>query len=63
MEYRRILKVLPNGYEIPYPEELQHDGMVFLKDCGLNAYPKAGAGEFDCSLSEEDYESWLEGYL
>ena len=39
MESRRILKVLANGWEVPYPDEVIYRGMLLLKDYRLNDYP------------------------
>lgn len=57
---RLIQKVLPNGWIVPYPDELVYQNMLFLKDYRLNDYPGSATGCFDETL---DYYAWLADYL
>lgn len=60
MGNHRILKVLRNGCEVPYPEEIVYQEMLFLKDYRLNDFPIDGRGNLDEAV---DYEEWLQSYL
>ena len=59
---QKILKRLPNGYIIPYPDELIHHDLLFLKDYRINRYPGMEAGR-PADISYEDYVEWLAAYL
>lgn len=56
----KFLKVLANGYEVPYPDELLYKDIIIMKDYRLNDYPKNSDGEFD---EAAPYEEWLSEYL
>ncbi|MBW2097132.1 MAG: hypothetical protein JRI80_19940 [Deltaproteobacteria bacterium] len=58
----KVLKTLPNGYVVPYPEELVHNGLLFLKDYRLNRYPGMETGR-PADISYDDYVKWLADYL
>lgn len=60
MESRRILKVLANGWEVPYPDEVIYRGMLLLKDYRLNDYPENDANN---SMGYDSYVEWLQEYL
>jgi hypothetical protein len=61
MKFVHILKVLPNGWQVPYPEEAFYsDDLLLLKDYRLNACP-GNAG--DEPLPYDDYLEWLQDYL
>ena len=59
---RKILKTFPNGYEIPYPDELIHNELFFLKDYRLARFPGKESGR-PSDISYEDYVEWLNAYL
>lgn len=59
---RKVLKTLPNGYEIPYPNELTHNELLFLKDYRLARFPGMETGR-PADISYEDYVEWLTDYL
>lgn len=59
---RKILKILPNGYEIPCPDELIHHDLLFLKDYRLARFPEEETGR-PTDISYEDYVKWLDLYL
>jgi hypothetical protein len=65
MSRDHILKVLRNGYEVPYPWELVYSDLLFLKDYRLNEFPMDGHGEFNTDYGEfdTDYQDWLQHYL
>jgi hypothetical protein len=60
MESCHILRVLNNGWEVPYPSEVIYRDMLFLKDYRLNDFPRDSSGNFDNDIS---YEWWLQKYL
>ena len=59
---RKILKRLPNGYGVPWPDELIYQEFLFLKDYRLADYPGKKTGR-PTDLSYEAYLEWLEAYL
>lgn len=60
MESYQILKVLKNGWVVPYPDEVVYRDMLILKDYRLNDYPRDEKGNFN---KEIPYEEWLQDYL
>mgnify|MGYP001287903404 CR=1 FL=1 len=60
MESRRILKVLSNGWEVPYPNEVIYRGMLLLKDYRLNGYPENAVTN---GIDYDSYMEWLQDYL
>jgi len=60
MGSRNILKVLNNGWEVPYPSEIIYKDMLILKDYRLNDFPRDSCGNLDKDIS---YEWWLQNYL
>lgn len=60
MESRRILKVLSNGWEVPYPDEVIYNDMLLLKDYRLNGYPENSGHN---SIDYGSYVEWLQEYL
>ncbi len=60
MESHRILRVLSNGWEIPYPHEVVYKDMLLLKDYRLNDFPKDADSKF---IDDEFYVEWLQDYL
>ena len=60
MESLHILKVLSNGWVVPYPEEVIYKDTLLLKDYRLNGFPcDAGATDMDYDA----YLEWLQDYL
>jgi len=56
-----VLKVLPNGWQVSYPEEAFYgDSLLLLKDNRLNGCPGEAR---DLALPYEDYLEWLQDYL
>ena len=41
---QKTLKTLPNGYVVPYPDELIHHELLFLKDYRLAGFPGKETG-------------------
>jgi hypothetical protein len=60
MEPRRIIKVLANGWEAPYPDEVHYGDMLLLKDYRLNGMPDGP--KWDC-IEYDAYVEWLQDYL
>ena len=58
----KILKTLPNGYLVPYPDELIHHDLLFLKDYRLTGFPGMETGR-PAEISYEDYVEWVADYL
>ena len=61
MESRRILRVLANGWQIPYPDKAIHKGSLIVKDYRLNGYPGEASPDYD--ISYDEYVEWLQDYL
>ena len=60
MGSRHILKLLANGWEVPYPDEAIHKDMLLLKDYRLNGFPKDTGPEL---FYTDSYMEWLQDYL
>lgn len=61
MKSNHILKVLSNGWEVPYPEEaFYEDNLLLLKDYRLNDFPGDHWSE---DLNYDAYLEWLQDYL
>jgi len=60
MKSHRILRVLPNGWEIPYPDEVVCKDMLLLKDYRLNDFPKDAESKL---IDDGSYVEWLQDYL
>lgn len=60
MESRHILKVLANGWEVPYPDEVIYKDMLLLKDYRLNSYPENAGNN---NIDYDSYVEWLQDYL
>jgi len=58
----KILKTLPNGYLVPYPDELIHHDLLFLKDYRLTGFPGMETGR-PANISYGDYVEWVADYL
>lgn len=60
MEQRRVIKVLANGWQVPYPDEVVYKGMLLLKDYRLNDFPKVADLK---PIDNVSYVEWLQDYL
>jgi hypothetical protein len=60
MMSRPIISILPNGWKVPYPNEVNFYDLLWLKDYRLNDYPKDAQGIF---IDDESYFEWLADYL
>jgi hypothetical protein len=63
MHHSRIIKVLQNGWEIPYPDDSTYRDMIFRKDYRMNEFPRADDGSWLAEISSGDYLEWLQEYL
>lgn len=61
MKSNHIIKVLSNGWEVPYPEEaFYRDDLLLIKDYRLNDFPGDHWSE---DLNYDVYLEWLQDYL
>ena len=60
---RMLMLTVGSGLEVPWPEPLTGNGVVFPKDYRMNAFPRSNDGRPRFDISDDEYFSWLADYL